>query len=71
MMGMLRDRSDDKDIAVVDQEITAAVTRLQQIPEHDGQQRRLVRIHIDDLLDHRLQLREDHVIRAHERQVST
>lgn len=64
MMG-LRDPG-DKIIAVLDREITAVVARLQQIPERDGQQRQLLRVHIDDLLDRRLQLREDQVIRAHE-----
>lgn len=68
-MGVLRDRSSDA-IAELDLEIKAAVSRLHQIPDRDVEQRQLVGGQIDDLLDRRLQLEQDRVIRAHERLIS-
>lgn len=68
-MGILQHRSNDP-IAELDLEIKAAVSRLQQIADRDVPQRQLVRDQIDELLDRRLQLQQDRVIRAHERLIS-
>lgn len=68
-MGLLQHRSNDA-ISELDVEIKAAVSRLHQLSDREVQQRQLVRDLIDELLDRRLQLQQDRVIRAHERLIS-
>ena len=68
VMGLLRSRVDHQ-VADLDHELEAAISRLRQTPDRDHR-RELLRKRIDELLDRRLQLQQDLVIRAQEELIS-
>jgi len=58
-MGLVRSRADNQ-LADLDHELEAAISRMRQTPYRD-ERRELLRTRIDELLDRRLQLQQDDV----------